>query len=84
MLLKLSDQGWISFVSRRSLKGHRQAIWQLYKRLEGAFASIEFQNLWSSFIIEDFVELLKLFLSPGATDGGDRNGLKFEKSGQFF
>jgi len=24
------------------------------------------------------------FLSPGATDGKDGNGLKFEKTGQFF
>ena len=27
-----------------SLKGHCHAIWQLYKKLEGVFASIEFQN----------------------------------------
>ena len=27
-----------------SLKGHCHALWQLYKRLEGAFASIEFWN----------------------------------------
>ena len=26
------------------LKGHFHAIWQLYKKLEGVFASIEFQN----------------------------------------
>ena len=26
------------------LKGHRHAIWQLYKKLEGVSASIEFQN----------------------------------------
>ena len=26
------------------LKGHCHAIWQLYKKLEGVFASIEFQN----------------------------------------
>ena len=26
------------------LTGHCHAIWQLYKKLEGAFASIEFQN----------------------------------------
>ena len=28
----------------RKLKGHCHAIWQLYKKLEGIFASIEFQN----------------------------------------
>ena len=27
-----------------NLKGHCHTIWQLYKRLEGAFTSIEFQN----------------------------------------
>ena len=27
-----------------TLKGHCHAIWQLYKKLEGVFASIEFQN----------------------------------------
>ena len=27
-----------------SLKGHCHAIWQLYKKLEGVFASIEVQN----------------------------------------
>ena len=27
------------------LKGHCHAIWQLYKRLEGAFESVEFQKL---------------------------------------
>ena len=27
-----------------SLKGHCHAIWQLYKKLEGVFASIESQN----------------------------------------
>ena len=27
------------------LKGHCHAIWQLYKKLEGVFASTEFQNL---------------------------------------
>ena len=26
------------------LKGHCHAIWQFYKKLEGVFASIEFQN----------------------------------------
>ena len=26
------------------LKGHCHAIWQLYKKLEGVFASVEFQN----------------------------------------
>ena len=26
------------------LKGHCHAIWQFYKKLEGAFTSIEFQN----------------------------------------
>ena len=26
------------------LKGHCHAIWQLYKKLEGVFALIEFQN----------------------------------------
>ena len=26
------------------LKGHCYAIWQLYKKVEGVFASIEFQN----------------------------------------
>ena len=26
------------------LKGHCHAIWQLYKKLEGVFTSIEFQN----------------------------------------
>ena len=33
---------------------HCHTIWQLYKKLEGVFASIEFQNLWSSFIIKDY------------------------------
>ena len=33
-----------NFLARDTLKGHCHAIWQLYKRLEGAFASIEFQN----------------------------------------
>ena len=33
--------GWmVSYV----LKGHCHAIWQLYKKLDGVFASIEFQN----------------------------------------
>ena len=27
------------------LKGQCHAIWQLYKKLEGVFASIEFQNV---------------------------------------
>ena len=39
------------------LKGHCHAIWQLYKKLEGVFASIEFQNL----VIEDYLKVLKLF-----------------------
>ena len=26
------------------LKGYCRAIWQLYKKLEGIFASVEFQN----------------------------------------
>ena len=26
------------------LKGYCRAVWQLYKKLEGVFASIEFQN----------------------------------------
>ena len=30
------------FKERESLKGHCHAIWQLYKKLEGVFASIEF------------------------------------------
>ena len=33
-----------SFVSYLYLKGHCHAIWQLYKKLEGVFESIEFQN----------------------------------------
>ena len=31
-------------MSCMELKGHCHAIWQLYKKLEGDFASIEFQN----------------------------------------
>ena len=34
----------LSIRQRGSLKGHCHAIWQLYNRLESAFASIEFQN----------------------------------------
>ena len=44
-----------------SLKGHRHAIWQLYKRLEGAFALVEFQNKGSNFVIEHYLKVLKLF-----------------------
>ena len=29
--------------------------------LESAFISIEFQNYWSSFVIEDYLKVLKLF-----------------------
>ena len=32
------------FKERESLKEHCHAIWQLYKKLEGVFASIEFKN----------------------------------------
>ena len=66
--------------SNLSLKGHCHAIWQLYKKLEGAFAAIEFQNLWSSFGIEDYFiwSHWNCFLSPVATDGIDGKGLKHE------
>ena len=33
-----------TFTPKSDLNGHCPAIWQLYKRLENAFASIEFQN----------------------------------------
>ena len=33
-----------SDLKSRRLKGHCHAIWQRYKRLEGAFATIEFQT----------------------------------------
>ena len=36
------------------LKGHCHAIWQLYKKLEGVFASIEIQS-------NDLVLLFRLF-----------------------
>ena len=67
------------------LKGHCHAIWQLYKKLEGVFASIEFQNLWSSFCYwRLFWRYWNCFLSPVAMDGKGGNGLKLEKNGQFF
>ena len=44
-----------------ALKGHCHAIWQLRKKLKGVFASTEFQNLLSSFVIEDHLKALKLF-----------------------
>ena len=32
------------------------------KKLEGVFASIEFQNQCSSFVIKDYLKVMKLFL----------------------
>ena len=43
------------------LKGHCHDIWQFYKKLKRVFASIEFQNQWSSFVIKDYLKVLKLF-----------------------
>ena len=37
-----------------------------------------------SFVIKDYLKVLKLFLSPVAADGMYGNGLKFEKIGQIF
>ena len=31
-------------IRKVGLKGHCHAIWQFYKKLEGVFASMEFQN----------------------------------------
>ena len=31
-------------LEHKPLKAHCHSIWQLYKKLEGVFASIEFQN----------------------------------------
>ena len=31
-------------IRKKILKGHCHAIWQFYKKLEGVFASIEFQK----------------------------------------
>ena len=39
-----SLQFWLTLGYPVGLKGHCHAIWQLYKKLEGVFASIEFQN----------------------------------------
>ena len=35
---------WRQVHTLYSLKGHGHAIWQLYKKLEGVYASIKFQN----------------------------------------
>ena len=51
-----------TFSHLRNFKGHCHGIWQLYKKLKGVFASIEFQNLWSSYVIKDYLKVLKLFL----------------------
>ena len=59
---------WLAKKNRK----HCHAIWQLYKKIEGVFASIEFQNWWSSFVIGDHLKAL----SPVATDDMDGNGLK--------
>ena len=45
----------------RKLKGHCDAIWQLYEKLEGVFTLAEFQNEGSSLVTEDYLKVLKLF-----------------------
>ena len=37
MIEQLKYDAWL-------LKGHCHAIWQLFKKLKGVFASVEFQN----------------------------------------
>ena len=51
----------IACVNGPLIEGHCNAIWQLYKKLEGIFGSIEFQNYRPGFVIEDYLKVLKLF-----------------------
>ena len=64
------------------IKGALSRYLQLYKKLAGVFASIEFQNYRPGFVIKDYLKVLKLF--PDATDGMEGSELKLEKIGQFF
>ena len=43
LLRRYFDESLQHFIKGK-LKGHCHAIWQLYKRLEGVFSSIKFQN----------------------------------------
>ena len=53
----------------------------LFEKLKGFFASTEFQNEWSSYVIKDNPRAMKLFkgLLSVATDGRDGNELKQER-----
>ena len=45
--IKVEDCRQVMYIVYRfsqPLKGHCHALWQLYKKLEGVFASVEFQN----------------------------------------
>ena len=58
------------FLARTSLKGHCHAIWPLCKKLEGVFALTEFQNYWYSFVIKDYLKVLKPFPVTQVTGNG--------------
>ena len=62
------------------LKGQCHAIWQLYKNLEGVFASeLNSKTNGLGLLCKTIWRYWKCFLSPVASDGKDGNGLKFEK-----
>ena len=59
-----------------TLKGHCHAIWQLFKKLGVEDASITFQNWWSSFVLKDYLKVLKLF--PAAYRYGWHGWIRIE------